>query len=61
MDSNFYPSLGVNPKSIIRHSERLTKNNFICRRYYFPPIDLLFLIHWGIGEQVSHSDDIELS
>jgi hypothetical protein len=38
-----YTSLRVNLKSMIRHSERLTKNNFTCQSYYFPPINLLFI------------------
>jgi len=69
-NASFYPDLffsrsevkfDQNRKSIIRHSRRLTKNNFVCESYYFLPINLLFIIHWWIGEQVSHSDDIELS
>jgi hypothetical protein len=70
-NASFYPAdlsfstnefdFDQNPKSIIGHSRRLTNNDFICRAYYFPPYNLLSIIHWWIGEQVNHSHDIELS
>ncbi|CAF1420210.1 unnamed protein product, partial [Didymodactylos carnosus] len=62
-DSKFFIteySFLLNPNSLIKYSQRLTKDNFTCRLYYLKTSHITCSIHWWIDEQVNHFLKIKL-